>query len=144
MRSVGSVHRGKIVGNVVEAWERRTVDEVKGTRDPANFDDFQVGDSVAVRFVNVWNTQKLATFSGICMARRGGLLAASFTLRNHIDGYAVEQQFALNSPLLRGIRMIKEPKKRKKRAKLYFLRDRAPRESTVVVNDKDLGLPTVP
>lgn len=42
VRSVGSVHRGKIVGNVVEAWERRTVDEVKGTRDPANFDDFQV------------------------------------------------------------------------------------------------------
>ena len=67
----------------------------------------QVGDSVAVRFVNVWNPQKLATFSGICIARRGGILRASFTLRNHIDGYAMEQQFPLNSPLLRGIRVIK-------------------------------------
>ena len=34
-------------------------------------------------------------------------LAASFTLRNHVDGFAVEQQFALNSPLLRGIRKVK-------------------------------------
>ena len=42
VRSVGSVHRGKIIGNVVEAWERRAVEEVMGTRDPANFDDFQV------------------------------------------------------------------------------------------------------
>ena len=42
VRSVGSVHRGKLVGNVVEAWERRAVEEVMGTRDPANFDDFQV------------------------------------------------------------------------------------------------------
>ena len=33
-------------------------------------------------------------------------LAASFTLRNHVDGFAVEQQFALNSPLLRGIREL--------------------------------------
>lgn len=144
VRAVGSVHRGKIVGNVVEAWERRNVEELQGTRDPANFDDFSVGDSVAVRFVNVWNTQKLATFAGICVARRGGLIAASFTLRNHVDGFAVEQQFALNSPLIRGIRKIKEPTKRKKRAKLYFLRERAPKESTVVVNEKELNLPTVP
>lgn len=144
LRSVGTVHRGKIIGNVMEAWERRTVDGIVEKRDPAHFDDFRVGDSVAVRFVNVWNPQKLATFSGICIARRGGILRASFTLRNHIDGYAMEQQFPLNSPLLRGIRVIKEPLKRKKRAKLYYLRDRAPKESTVVVNEKDLDLPTAP
>jgi hypothetical protein len=42
VRAVGSVHRGKIVGNVVEAWERRNVEELQGTRDPANFDDFSV------------------------------------------------------------------------------------------------------
>ena len=42
VRSVGSVHRGKIVGNVVEAWERRTAEELQGTRDPANFDNFRV------------------------------------------------------------------------------------------------------
>jgi len=42
VRSVGSVHRGKIVGNVVEAWERRTSEELQGTRDPANFDNFRV------------------------------------------------------------------------------------------------------
>lgn len=42
-RAVGSsVHRGKMVGNVVEAWERRGVEELQGTRDPANFDDFRV------------------------------------------------------------------------------------------------------
>ena len=36
-----------------------------------------------------------------------GILGASFTLRNHVDGYAVEQQFPLNSPLLRGIRVVR-------------------------------------
>ena len=42
VRSVGSVHRGKIMGTVIEAWESRAVEEVQETRDPANFDHFQV------------------------------------------------------------------------------------------------------
>ena len=42
VRSVGSVHRGKIMGNVIEAWESRAVEEVQETREPANFDDFRV------------------------------------------------------------------------------------------------------
>jgi hypothetical protein len=41
-RSVGSVHRGKIMGNVVEAWESRAVQEIQEKRDPAHFDDFRV------------------------------------------------------------------------------------------------------
>ena len=44
-RAVGSVHRGKIVGNVVEAWERRSMEEVQGARDPAYFDNFRVRHS---------------------------------------------------------------------------------------------------
>ena len=76
VRGVGTVHRGKIIGNVVEAWEQRTVRELESARDPAHFDDFKVGDSVAVQFVNVWNRQKLAIFAGICIARRGGQVSA--------------------------------------------------------------------
>ena len=74
----------------------------------------QVGDSVAVRTANVWNPQKLYTFSGVVIARRAGQVGASFTLRNHIEGFAVEQSFPLNSPLLRGIRRVKV---------LYFLHE---------------------
>ena len=35
-------------------------------------------------------------------------------------------------------------RKKVKRAKLYYLRDRAPKESTVVFNEADLNLPTTP
>ena len=45
LRSVGTVHRGKIIGNVMEAWERRTVDGIVEKRDPAHFDDFRVSAS---------------------------------------------------------------------------------------------------
>lgn len=45
VRSVGTVHRGKIMGNVVEAWEKRTVEKIVETRDPAHFDDFRVSCS---------------------------------------------------------------------------------------------------
>ena len=46
VRSVGTVHRGKIMGNVVEAWEKRTVEKIVETRDPAHFDDFRVSNSI--------------------------------------------------------------------------------------------------
>ncbi len=63
---------------------------------------FEVGDSVAVRMVNPYAPKRLITFAGICLEKRKGkLLGASFTLRNHFEGHAVEQQFAYYSPLIK-------------------------------------------
>eukprot|EP00283_Hemiselmis_rufescens_P005485 CAMPEP_0173434656 /NCGR_PEP_ID=MMETSP1357-20121228/13170_1 /TAXON_ID=77926 /ORGANISM="Hemiselmis rufescens, Strain PCC563" /LENGTH=196 /DNA_ID=CAMNT_0014399539 /DNA_START=17 /DNA_END=607 /DNA_ORIENTATION=- len=139
-RGVGSVQGGHLRGNVLEAWNMREVDKMKATRNKQHFDDFQPGDSVAVRYVNPFNPKRLQTFSGICLEiRRPNTWGGSFTLRNHIEGYAVEQQFPLYSPLLKGIRKVAKPNKRPRRAKLFYLRDRAPRECTVSVNDKDLN-----
>jgi ribosomal protein L19 len=63
---------------------------------------FEVGDAVAVRMVNPYAPKRLTTFAGICLEKRKGkLLGASFTLRNHFEGHAVEQQFAYYSPLIK-------------------------------------------
>jgi hypothetical protein len=48
-RSVGSVHRGKLRGNIREAWDHREIQRLTAARDPNMFDDFGVGDHVVVR-----------------------------------------------------------------------------------------------
>lgn len=54
----------------------------------------------------------------------------------HIGGYGYEQKIFLHSPLLQSVKVLKEAfihkgKKRVRRAKLFYLRDKAPSLSTV-------------
>ena len=84
--------------------------------------DFSPGDTlrVGVRVVE-GNRERLQDFEGICIARRGGGINESFTLRriaSHVIG--VERTFLLHSPRLENIRVMRRGKVR--RAKLYYLR----------------------
>ena len=59
---------------------------------------------MAVRFLDPHHPSpnKLETFTGICLeVRRLGQWGGSFTLRNNLNGYAVEQQFPFWSPLIK-------------------------------------------
>ena len=101
VRNVASFKGEKLFGNIVEAWEKREVAKVLQNRNPEHFEEFKVGDSIAIRSINPYNTKKLLTFSGVCIAIRNGLLGKSFILRNFVDGVGVEQQISYYSPLLK-------------------------------------------
>ncbi len=86
--------------------------------------EFSPGDTVRVMVrVREGEKERLQAFEGICIARRGGGISESFTVRKISAGVGVERIFPLHSPSIASIEMVR--KGRVRRAKLYFLRNLA-------------------
>ena len=85
---------------------------------------FEVGDTVDV-YCRTQEGDKVRTqiFSGTVIARRGRGINSSFTVRRIVNNEGVERMFPLHSPNVLDIKAVRSGKTR--RAKLYFLRDRA-------------------
>ncbi|MCA0422141.1 MAG: 50S ribosomal protein L19 [Proteobacteria bacterium] len=84
---------------------------------------FQAGDTlqVNVRVVEGERT-RVQAYEGVCIARNGGGLNESFTVRKISYGEGVERVFPMYSPLIESIKVVRRGAVR--RAKLYYLRDR--------------------
>jgi large subunit ribosomal protein L19 len=86
-----------------------------------NIPDFNPGDTLRVMVrVREGEKERLQAFEGICIARRGGGISESFTVRKISAGVGVERIFPLHSPSIAQIELVR--KGRVRRAKLYFLR----------------------
>jgi large subunit ribosomal protein L19 len=89
-----------------------------------NIPEFSPGDTVKVLVrVREGEKERLQAFEGICIARRGGGISESFTVRKISAGVGVERIFPLHSPSISAIEVVR--KGRVRRAKLYFLRQLA-------------------
>ena len=85
--------------------------------------DFSPGDTVRVQYrVREGDKERIQAFEGVCIARSGGGINESFTVRKISYGEGVERVFPIYSPNIASIEVIKRGKVR--RAKLYYLRDR--------------------
>ena len=85
--------------------------------------DFQPGDTLQVNVKVVEGERtRVQTYEGVCIARSGGGLNESFTVRKISYGEGVERVFPVYSPLIESIAVVRRGKVR--RAKLYYLRDR--------------------
>jgi len=85
--------------------------------------DFQPGDTVVVNVkVKEGERTRVQAYEGVCIARNGGGLNESFTVRKISYGEGVERVFPIYSPNIDSIKVIRRGKVR--RAKLYYLRDR--------------------
>jgi large subunit ribosomal protein L19 len=85
--------------------------------------DFQPGDTVVVNVkVKEGERTRVQAYEGVCIARNGGGLNESFTVRKISYGEGVERVFPVYSPNIDSIKVIRRGKVR--RAKLYYLRDR--------------------
>ena len=85
--------------------------------------EFSPGDTikVGVRIVE-GKRERIQYFEGVCIAKKNRDLNSSFTVRKISFGEGVERTFALYSPNVATIKVIRSGKVR--RAKLYYLRDR--------------------
>ena len=85
--------------------------------------EFFAGDTVkvGVRIVE-GKRARIQYFEGVCIAKKNRDLNSSFTVRKISFGEGVERTFALYSPIVGSIKVIRSGKVR--RAKLYYLRDR--------------------
>ena len=92
--------------------------------------DFKVGDTVrvAVRIKEGDKTRSQA-FEGIVIARKGSGIKETFTVRHISFGEGVERVFQLYSPHIDSIKVVKKGKV--KRARLYYLRKRIGKHTTV-------------
>ncbi len=85
--------------------------------------EFRAGDTLVVNVkVKEGDRARVQAYEGICIARNGGGLNESFTVRKISYGEGVERVFPIHSPNIDSIKVIRRGKVR--RAKLYYLRDR--------------------
>ena len=84
---------------------------------------FQPGDTVVVNVkVKEGERSRVQAYEGVVIARTGGGIQESFTVRKISYGEGVERVFPLYSPNIDSIKVVRRGKVR--RAKLYYLRDR--------------------
>ncbi|QGF24903.1 50S ribosomal protein L19 [Raineyella fluvialis] len=85
--------------------------------------DFRPGDSVKVHVKVVEGSRsRVQVFAGVVIARAGGGLQETFTVRKVSFGVGVERTFPVHSPIIDKIEVDRRGDVR--RAKLYYLRDR--------------------
>ena len=85
--------------------------------------DFQPGDTVIVNVrVKEGDRTRVQAYEGVCIARSGGGLNESFTVRKISYGEGVERVFPIYSPMIESVKVVRRGAVR--RAKLYYLRDR--------------------
>jgi large subunit ribosomal protein L19 len=92
--------------------------------------DFGPGDTikVGVRIVE-GKKERIQYFEGVCIARKNRDINSSFTVRKISFGEGVERTFALYSPVVDTIKIIRSGRVR--RAKLYYLRDRTGKSARI-------------
>ena len=102
--------------------------------------DFFPGDTirVGVRIVEGKRT-RVQNFEGVCIAKKNRDINSSFTVRKISFGEGVERTFALYSPIVGSIKVIRSGKV--KRAKLYYLRDRKGKSARIAEKiKKNIGI----
>lgn len=82
---------------------------------------FEPGDTVRVQVrVREGDKERLQAFEGVCIAKRGGGISETFTVRKVSAGVGVERIFPLHSPTIASVEVVRRGRVR--RAKLYYLR----------------------
>ena len=91
---------------------------------------FGIGDGVKV-YIRITEGEKTRTqlFEGTVIARHGGGISETFTVRRVSYGVGVEKTFPLHSPNVEKIEVFRRAKVR--RAKLYYLRSRVGKAAKV-------------
>jgi large subunit ribosomal protein L19 len=106
--------------NVIQELEKEEADRLLALR---KVPDFQPGDTVRVNVrIKEGERERVQAYEGVCIARSGGGLQESFTVRKISFGEGVERVFPILSPMIESIEVKRRGVVR--RAKLYYLRDR--------------------
>ena len=102
--------------------------------------NFFPGDTIRVGVSIVeGKRERIQNFEGVCIAKKNRDINSSFTVRKISFGEGVERTFALYSPIVSSIKVIRSGKVR--RAKLYYLRDRKGKSARIAEKlRKNIGI----
>ena len=106
--------------NIIQQLEQEQMEALRAKR---AVPDFEPGDTLQVNVrVTEGDRTRVQAYAGVCIARSGGGINESFTVRKISYGEGVERVFPLYSPMIDSIKVLRRGKVR--RAKLYYLRER--------------------
>ncbi len=92
--------------------------------------DFNPGDTLNIQIrVKEGNKERIQTFKGVVLRRRGSGIQETFTVRKVSQGVGVERIFPLHAPLIKNIEVVRRGRVR--RAKLYYLRQRSGKSARI-------------
>jgi len=112
--------------NIIQQLEQEEIARLAKT-----IPDFEPGDTVIVNVkVKEGERTRVQAYEGVCIARSGGGLNESFTVRKISYGEGVERVFPVHGPLIDSIKVVRRGKVL--RAKLYYLRDRRGKSARIV------------
>ena len=96
------------------------IDKINNKQIKSNIPEFRVGDIVRVDlWIKEGKKERIQAFEGIVTSIKGGKVSKRFTVRKKSGSVVVKRIFAVNSPLIDKITVVKKGKVR--RAKLHFL-----------------------
>ncbi|MBP9791728.1 MAG: 50S ribosomal protein L19 [Rickettsiales bacterium] len=119
--------------NIVQAFEKEQIEKLSSGKE---MPDFKSGDTIRVNVKIIEGaSERIQAYEGLCISRTSRGIGSSITVRKISDGEGVERTFALYSPRIESIKVIKRGVVR--RAKLYYIRNlsgKASRIKEVIIN----------
>ena len=113
--------------NVIDKIQKDQMDKIIAER---SIPDFSAGDTIKVDVKIVeGDKERIQAFEGLCIARSGGGLNESFTVRKISYGEGIERVLPLYSPQIDKIELVKSGDVR--RSKLYYLRGRSGKSARI-------------
>jgi large subunit ribosomal protein L19 len=110
------------------------MDKINTAQCKADVPAFNIGDTVRVHVKIVeGGNERVQVFKGVVIARSGGGINESFTVRRVSFGQGVERVFPLHSPRVEKVEVERESRVR--RGKLYYLRDRVGKSARLKEKD---------
>ncbi|WP_189436366.1 50S ribosomal protein L19 [Pseudovibrio japonicus] len=111
--------------------EQLNAEEMARIEEKRKLPEFSPGDTVRVLVrVTEGTRTRVQAYEGVCIARSGGGINESFTVRKISYGEGVERVFPVYSPMVEGLEIVRRGKVR--RAKLYYLRERRGKSARIV------------
>ena len=111
----------------IEDINRESVKKILASK---KYPQFFPGDIVKIGVrITEGKRERVQYFEGVCIAKKNRDINSSFTVRKISFGEGVERTFALFSPIINSIKVIRSGKVR--RAKLYYLRDRTGKSARI-------------
>ena len=125
----------------IEDINREAVKKIVSSRKIA---DFSPGDTIKIGVKIIeGKRERVQYFEGVCIAKKNRDINSSFTVRKISFGEGVERTFALYSPNVSSIKIVRSGKVR--RAKLYYLRDRKGKSARIAEKiKKKIGIDITP
>ena len=125
----------------IEDINREAVKKIVSSKKIVNFSP---GDTIKVGVKIIeGKRERIQYFEGVCIAKKNRDINSSFTVRKISFGEGVERTFALYSPNVSSIKIVRSGKVR--RAKLYYLRDRKGKSARIAEKiKKKIGIDIAP